>query len=231
MAFKGSSGLPRTFSGQGPAKVQGLSRLLRCISRRGAVGRSLKIGKGQAPLFWSGSFADQPRLAISGFCSSARRAGQVTVELLLVLPVFMLLLFFIMEMGNLAYQTILVHHCAYELARIGSLVAGPPGGSSSTTSNIGKPEMKMKSVLGKMFQSPGQITLRVTSEVTGVDPQPKAGPNPHTHTNEDLMVTLIFPCKLIFPGSSYFFADPPKGSRIKHITVRVRMPIEKPVFQ
>ena len=69
-----------------------------------------------------------------------KRAGQVTVELLLVLPVFMLLLFFIMELGNLAYQTILVHHCAYELARIGSLVAGPPGGSSSTISNVGKAE-------------------------------------------------------------------------------------------
>ncbi len=162
---------------------------------------------------------------------AAKRAGQVTVELLLVLPVFMLLLFFIMELGNLAYQTILVHHCAYELARIGSLVAGPPGGSSSTTSNVGQAESKMRSVIAKMFANPGQIQLIVTSEVTGIDPQPKASPNPHTHTNEDLLVTLIFPAKLIFPGSSYFFADQPKGLRIKNITVRVRMPIEKPVFQ
>ena len=52
-----------------------------------------------------------------------------------------------------------------------------------------------------------------------------------TREREDLLVTLIFPAKLIFPGSSYFFADQPKGRRIKNITVRVRMPIEKPVFQ
>jgi len=160
-----------------------------------------------------------------------KRAAQVTVELLLVLPVFMLMLFFIMELGNLAYQTILVHHCAYELARIGSLVAGPPGGSSSTTSNVGMAESKMRSVISKMFKNPGQIQLAVTSEITGVDPQPKASSNPSTHTNEDLLVTLIFPAKLVFPGSSYFFSDPPKGRRIKNITVKVRMPIEKPVFQ
>ncbi|MFA6433174.1 MAG: TadE/TadG family type IV pilus assembly protein [Elusimicrobiales bacterium] len=162
---------------------------------------------------------------------AAERAGQVTVELLLVLPVFMLLLFFIMELGNLAYQTILVHHCAYELARIGSLVAGPPGGSSSTTSNAAKAQAKMQSALAKMFANTGRIQLVVTSEVTGVDPQPKASPNPHTHTNEDLLVTLVYPAKLVFPGSSYFFADPPKARGIKNITVRVRMPIEKPMFQ
>ena len=155
----------------------------------------------------------------------------MTVELLLVLPVFMTLLFFIMEMGNLAYQTILVHHCAYELARIGSLVAGPPGGSMSTTSNIGLAEQKMRSALTKMFLNSGQIKMVVESEVTGVDPQPKAAPTPHTHTNEDLKVMLTFPAKLVFPFSSYWLADPPKGRRIKNLVVRVRMPIEKPVFQ
>ena len=62
--------------------------------------------------------------------SALVRRGQVTIELLLVLPVFMLLLFFIMEMGNMGFQTILAHHCAYELARIGSLVAGPHGGAA-----------------------------------------------------------------------------------------------------
>jgi len=163
--------------------------------------------------------------------SGTRSAGQVTVELLLVLPVFMLLLFFIMELGSLAYQTILAHHCAYELARIGSLVAGPPGGSLSNASNCGNAQMKMDAVKGKMFLNPGRIQLSASCEPTGIDPQPKASPDPYTHTNEDLLVTLVFPAKLIFPGSSYFFADPPKGARIKKITVTVRMPIEKPVFQ
>lgn len=160
-----------------------------------------------------------------------KRAGQVTVELLLVLPVFMLLLFFIMEMGNLAYQTILVHHCAYELARIGSLVAGPPGGSSSNTANISLANAKMQSALRRMFRNSGQIRLMSGSEVTGMDPQPMAASNPKQHINEDLIVTLVYPAKLIFPGSSYFLADVPKARRIRKITVRVRMPIEKPVFQ
>jgi hypothetical protein len=197
----------------------GSSRDFRIKTGGGAVSCSLKMkSAGLAPLF--------RRSSGRGLWARAKRAGQVTVELLLVLPVFMLLLFFIMELGNLAYQTILVHHCAYELARIGSLVAGPPGGSSSANSNTGKAENKMRSALAKMFSHTGQIQLTVTSEVTGVDPQPL-----NSHTNEDLLVTLIFPARLVFPGSSYFLADQPKGRRIKNITVRVRMPIEKPVFQ
>jgi hypothetical protein len=160
------------------------------------------------------------------------KTGQVTVELLLVLPVFMLMLFFIMEMGSLAYQTILVNHCAYELARIGSLVAGPPGGSESDVSNIGLANSKMRVVLGRMFpHNTRNIRLSVRRVVTGMDPQPMAGPNPQRHTNEDLEVTLVFPARLVFPGSSYFLADPPRDARRRKITVRVRMPIEKPVFQ
>ena len=104
-------------------------------------------------------------------------------------------------------------------------------GSSSTTSNVGQAESKMRSVIAKMFANPGQIQLIVTSEVTGIDPQPKASPNPHTHTNEDLLVTLIFPAKLIFPGSSYALSDAPKGQRIKRMIVKVRMPVERPYFK
>jgi len=186
---------------------------------------------GQAQPFWVDTFTGRPRGLVECFCYEAKRAGQVTVELLLVLPVFMLMLFFIMEMGNLAYQTILVHHCAYELARIGSLIAGPPGGSSSDTSNVGLAQTKMQSALGKMFRNAGQVKLVVGSVVTGQDPQPMSTSNPQTHTNEDLQVTLIYPAKLVFPGSSYFLSDNPKGRRIRKITVKVRMPIEKPVFQ
>ena len=175
-----------------------LSRLSRRISSSGRSGadRSLKTGK-----------------------------GQVTVELMLVLPVFMLLLFFIMELGNMAYQTLLVHHCAYELARIGSLVAGPRGGSSSNDSDKGKAEIKMRSALGKMFSNAGQIRLSAKTEFTSLDPQARQ------HMNEDLVVELVFPAKLVFPGSSYFFADEPKANRTYDIKVQVRMPIEKPMFQ
>ena len=154
----------------------------------------------------------------------AARAGQVTIELLLVLPVFMLLLFFIMEMGNMGFQTILAHHCAYELARIGSLVAGPHGGNAGASSDSGKANMRMKSALQRMFpQTPG---VRVEGKIveTLYDKQSQ-------QTNEDLLVTLYYPAKLIFPGSSVALADHPKGRRIKNIVVKVRMPVEKPYFK
>lgn|GEM_PF-435281 len=183
------------------------------------------------PPFWFGAAAGGLKRGFNGVSSAAKRAGQVTVELLLVLPVFMLMLFFIMEMGNMAYQTILIHHCAYELARIGSLVAGPPGGSSKNISNMGLANQKMRSTLNKMFRNSGQIQFSARSVTTGRDPQPLASANPHVHTNDDLMVTLTYPAQLIFPGSSYFLADQPRSRRIRKITVRVRVPIEKPVFQ
>ena len=52
-----------------------------------------------------------------------KRGGQVTAELMLILPVFMLMIFFVLEYGNIAYHMILANHASYEFARIGSLVA------------------------------------------------------------------------------------------------------------
>ncbi len=156
--------------------------------------------------------------------SSARlkKAGQVTIELLLVLPVFMLLLFFIMEMGNLGFNTILAHHCAYELARIGSLTAGPTG--AGTGGGEALANQKMKAVLGNMFPSSPGITVEGKLVDTLKDPQ-------SGQMGQDLLVTLTYEAKLIFPGSSTFLSDPPKGSRRKKIIVMVRMPVEKPYFQ
>ena len=162
--------------------------------------------------------------SMAGAARRAAKAGQVTVELLLVLPVFMLLLFFIMEMGNLGFQTILAHHCAYELARIGSMMAGPTGGNAKDSANQGEANVRMRSVLKEMFpQSPG---VNVDGVLVQTLKDPQSG-----QMGEDLLVTLTFPAKLIFPGSSYFLADPPKGSRTKKLIVRVRMPVEKPFFQ
>ena len=47
----------------------------------------------------------------------------------------------------------------------------------------------------------------------------------------DLVVTLVYPAKLVFPGSSFFLSDIPRSQRVKKITVTVLMPIEKPFFQ
>ncbi|MEK7657493.1 MAG: TadE family protein [Elusimicrobiota bacterium] len=49
--------------------------------------------------------------------------GQVLIEVLLILPVFMLLIFMIMQIGFFSFQAIITHHGAYEVARVASLSA------------------------------------------------------------------------------------------------------------
>ncbi|HOJ86923.1 MAG: TadE/TadG family type IV pilus assembly protein [Elusimicrobiales bacterium] len=156
---------------------------------------------------------------------SVFKKAQVTVELLLVLPIFFLMLFFIMEIGLLAHKVIVVNHAAYEIARIGSLLAGSQGGKKPGPAVI--ETSKLESVKCQIFQATcGEVVLNATTETTGYDPQ--VGPS---HTNEDIIVTLIYPVHLVFPGSNYFLADNPKNRHIKRITVTVRMPVEKPLFQ
>ena len=151
-----------------------------------------------------------------------KKRGQVTVELMLVLPVFFMMLFFIMEIGNLGYQTILANHCTYELARIGSLVAGPSGydNNGKNMSDESKALSKMKSASRKMFPN---TNVQIECRTVGTSYDNQAG-----RMNEDLIVTMHYPAKLIFPGSSYALADNPRNRRIKFIHVSVRMPIEKP---
>ena len=160
--------------------------------------------------------------ALAGI-AALKRAGQVTIELLLVLPVFMLMLFFIMEMGNLGFQTILAHHCAYELARIGSLVAGPHVGelAQGRRSEVGRANQKMKGALQTMF--PGAPGVSVEGRIATTLYDKQSG-----QMAEDLVVTLTYPAKLIFPGSSVALADRPKDRRIKRLYVTVRMPVEIP---
>ncbi|HAH31304.1 MAG TPA: hypothetical protein DCL44_03205 [Elusimicrobia bacterium] len=194
---------------------------------RGIVGKcSLKIRKtGQAPPFWKqAGLSDYAALSAEGLWARAKRAGQVTVELLLVLPVFMLMLFCIMEIGNLAYQTILVHHCAYELARIGSLVAGPNGGGSGGGNEVSKMESTLKEMLPV-------ATLDSSWEPRSYGPDPQAAATGDNYISYDLRVTLNYPVKLVFPGSSVMLSDVPRSQRIKKISVTVRMPIEKPFKQ
>ncbi|MDA8131749.1 MAG: pilus assembly protein [Elusimicrobia bacterium] len=165
-----------------------------------------------------------PRRAVAAVVGRFKRAGQVTIELLLVLPVFLLLLFFIMEIGNLGFNVILAHHCAYELARIGSLVAGPNGDGNG--GGKGLANMKMQNVLKQMFpHSPG-ISVDGDFHDNAIPNDPQSG-----QQSQDWVVTLTYQARLIFPGSSYFLSDPPKGKRMKKIVVKVRMPVEKPYVQ
>ena len=165
-----------------------------------------------------------PLRAAEQLAARLKKAGQVTVELLLVLPVFMLLLFFIMEIGNLGFNTILAHHCAYELARIGSLVAGKNGANSGGGESLAN--QRMKNALGKMFPSTPGITVEGHMIQNPIPADPQSG-----QQSMDWVVTLNYKARLIFPGSSAVFSDPPKGSRSKNIIVKVRMPVEQPYMQ
>ena len=152
------------------------------------------------------------------------KKAQVTVELMLVLPVFFLLLFTIMQFGFIAHKVILTHHAAYEIARIGSLLAGTQGGKRPQYPAVDK--SKLESVKCQIFGNEcGSVVLHDPRyEMTSVDPQ-------SGQQNFDIIITLTYPVKLIFPMVNYFLADPPKRNHIKKITVSVRMPVEQPLYQ
>lgn len=149
--------------------------------------------------------------------------GQTVVELVLILPVFMMIIFVILEMGNIAYHTILAHHISYELARVGSMVGvRKPSGQTDST----KVAMKMKEALNRALGPRKAATMQISSvlQKTGRDPQVNG------HVNEDLVVTLIYRVDLAFPLTSYIFADHPKKYGVKRIKASVRMPVERPLI-
>ncbi len=152
-----------------------------------------------------------------------KRDGQTVIELILILPVFMMIIFVVLELGNMAYHTILAHHVSYELARVGSLV-GVKKASGKTDSQ--RVNSKMKEALNKMFGLRGAQSMQFSAvlQKTGTDPQVR------THANEDLVVTLVYKVNLLFPLTSYIFADEPKRYGIKRIKATVRMPVERPLI-
>ncbi|MCQ2410486.1 MAG: pilus assembly protein [Elusimicrobiaceae bacterium] len=148
-----------------------------------------------------------------------KRGGQVTAELMLILPVFMLLIFFVLEYGNIAYHTIIANHASYEFARIGSLVAvKKPSGRPDRTVITQKVNQAKQKVFGSKA---GGIGVNVKVETTGADPMYKK------HRHEDLVVTVTYPIHLIFPGTSYVLANEPRREGIRRIKAVTRMPIEK----
>lgn len=148
-----------------------------------------------------------------------KRGGQVTAELMLILPVFMLMIFFVLEYGNIAYHTIIANHASYEFARIGSLVGvKKPGGRPDRTVITQKINQAKQKVFGSKA---GGIAVNVAVETTGVDPMYKK------HRHEDIVVTVTYPVRLMFPGTSFVLASDPRKEGIRRIKAVSRMPIEK----
>lgn len=145
--------------------------------------------------------------------------GQVTAELMLILPVFMLMIFFVLEYGNIAYHTIIANHASYEFARIASLVAvKKPSGRPDRTVITQKINQAKQKVFGSKA---GRINVSVKVETTGTDPMYKR------HRHEDVIVTVTYPVNLIFPGTSFVLASEPRREGIRRIKSVTRMPIEK----
>ncbi|MGN0023852.1 MAG: TadE family protein [Candidatus Avelusimicrobium sp.] len=145
--------------------------------------------------------------------------GQVTAELMLILPVFMLMIFFVLEYGNIAYHTLIANHASYEFARIASLVSvKKPSGRPDRTVMTQKINQAKQKVFGSKAGSIG-VTIKV--ETTGTDPMYKK------HRHEDVIVTVTYPVRLAFPGTSFILASEPRREGIRKIKAVARMPIEK----
>ncbi len=148
-----------------------------------------------------------------------RKRGQVTVELMLILPVFLLIVFFVLEYGNIAYRTIVLNHASYEFARIAALVGvDKPSGIANRTTMQQKIDQSKRKVFGRDAE---RVSVQVKVETTGVDPMYKK------HRHQDVIVTVVYPLKLAYPGTSYILADEPRRNGIRKLTATARMPVEK----
>lgn len=135
------------------------------------------------------------------------------VEILLILPIFLTIVFTIMEMGNLAFWVIVLNHATYECARIGAMTATPKDG--------GEPrgvDSDMQKIMTRIIP---EAKVRSHPEPTVFDNQAKV-------MNHDLVVSGSFLAPLVFPISNIAMASP-KGSGKRFIEATVRMPIERPL--
>jgi hypothetical protein len=128
--------------------------------------------------------------------------------MLLILPIFLGIVFTIMEIGYVSFQLILLNHATYEVARIGGMTW-----FTSTGGNAGMNEV-MKRILPA-------ATVQCVPEPTLMDRQAE-------QQNYDLVCTSQEAVKLVFPISSIILAKP-RGSGTRLLLATVRMPIEQPL--
>ena len=153
------------------------------------------------------------------------RLGQVVIEVLLILPVFLTIVFTIMELGNMCFWVIVLNHATYEVARLGSLTAGSNPGSQRQTF----PRNVDGQMRGWMAQALKNTIVTSKTEATTFDRQ--AGME-----NYDLVVTARYPVHLLFPLSSillssHFVCPQGPGFGRCYVTATVRMPVEQPLYK
>jgi Flp pilus assembly protein TadG len=143
-----------------------------------------------------------------------RRSGQVIVEMLLILPVFLGIVFTIMEIGYVSFQLIVLNHATFEAARVGAMTYFP---SKST--------LRAVSVMQQILPN---ATVSCTTD-TGSNPTAMFDTQAGIQ-NMDLMCTGSENVQLIFPISSILLAKP-AGSGKRALSATVYMPIEQPLPQ
>ena len=145
---------------------------------------------------------------------SGRRAGQVVVEMILVLPVFLTIVFSIMEIGYVSFQVIVLNHATYEVARIGGMTSCGMGGCPQPN------QAKLSAVMASMLKN---ATVSCQPVPTVMDQQAN-------QQNFDLQCVSREKVNLIFPISSIILSD--KGDPgVKTLSASVAMPIERPLQQ
>ena len=152
------------------------------------------------------------------------KGGQTVIELIVVLPVFMMIIFVVLELGNIAYHTLIAHHISYELARVGSMVGVKKASGSTDSTRV---RSKMRAALSKMLgMADPSKKVKFSSKIvrTSNDPQVKY------HRNEDLVVNIVYRVDLAYPLTSYVFASEPKRLGILWLKASARMPVERPLL-
>lgn len=158
--------------------------------------------------------------------SSLGGSGQAVIEVLLILPVFLSLVFLIMEIGHLSFRTILIHHAAYEVARVGSLTTSP----DHANSNCQFPHLNANAMqrVQRRILPHARIHPQPLIQRTLVDPQDNC-PNYDVVVNMEEDVPLVFvPITGIFLGHN---CNGQKSLQYRCLRATVRMPIERPLFK
>jgi hypothetical protein len=132
--------------------------------------------------------------------------------MLLILPVFLGIVFTIMEIGYLSFQEIVLNHATYEVARVGGMTWLLPSGGPAKLSSL------MSSIIPI-----ATVSCSTDQDPTMLDPQANL-------QNMDLVCTGSENVQLFFPIASIVLAKP-AGSGKRTLTATVRMPIEQPLAQ
>ena len=120
-----------------------------------------------------------------------RRAGQSLVEFALVLPIFLLLLFGLIDIGRYVYTANALNQAAREGARYGSVAGGTTGCSGGRESCV------RQQTLGRLAGVPGAtVTVACQRSTAGSWSSPAAS---SCRTNDLLAVTVDADFQVLTP--------------------------------